>query len=374
MTCNKIIVYEEELKSFKYGLDQLGIFLRAYRSGNFRLAKSTSQSHPIVRSVAGDTRLKTLEKIEQFLSSRLLSMVEEFSDLPSVKDAWFFAFSLANPDFYDYFKGAYNAMKRGNQDGANRWKILIASSLQQIKLYKIDVLVRAHSSSELVINSKSTDEKTRLLNHFCSYVANHIRAKYRPNIFSVKRHRKQRDQSSAQARVNNISNTYSISTKYSEDLSGKKVLIFDDNKSSGATIREIARVLTERYPNIELYILALTKGRKPQQSMAEIDRKKEEEKRRLINNATTQLKEIYRAIELLPLSDFTAYYLQDSDLFLQAICQLVEVTDPVTIQNISLYVDCVFLDSVWFETPPEEDPEAFNLLLQDALALNQGRR
>lgn len=376
MNCYKIVSGRSALaltQSLKKHISQLDLFLDAYDKGEFRRARDILEANSpgsFLHDVAGESKITTIKKIDEFLSSRLTSMVDEFSDVPNVKGAWYFAFSLADPKHFDYFKDAYNSMKRGERDGADRWKILLALSLEKLVPYKIDVVVRAHSRSEIMIDRNSLEPKSQVLDRICTFIVSCTKAKYKPNVFSVKEHQSQRNQSSARERASNIANTYSIRDDFCENLAGKKVLIFDDNKTTGTTLKEMARAISQRYPNVEIYILTLTKGRKPRPSLVEIDRKKQHELDSLRKYANEQLMQIFGQIEQLDLYDYTHYYLEDSVSFVKVLCEFFEVTNPHTVKKVRQYVDSIFLDYVWFETPVEEDPPAFNKLLQNVLKLN----
>ena len=80
-----------------------------------------------------------------------------------------------------------------------------------------------------------------------------------PDLLIRKRHTKTQGHLSAKARFVNVKRAFELNEKYADKIKGKTIILIDDVYTTGATVRECAKVLTKAGVG-KVHVLTLAKS------------------------------------------------------------------------------------------------------------------
>lgn len=137
------------------------------------------------------------------------------------------------------------------------WNSVIKDNLTSLP--KIDYIVRALGHNEITIKHTALDTTGKLISENTS-------SEYIPDLLIKNSESKKSTSMGAQERKSEIKDKYSINKMHPsyEDLHGKTrtILIIDDVYTTGATMNEITRALSNEFSLVKIYIFSLVQTKK----------------------------------------------------------------------------------------------------------------
>ena len=123
---------------------------------------------------------------------------------------------------------------------------------QKLKSYDIIIPVPMSKKSKKIRGYNQTEIIAEM-------ISKNIGIKYIKNVLLKQKETKKQSSLNRKDRLNNVKNAYKINEKFCEYLSYKKIILFDDIYTTGATINECLKVIintTENLKSILVIILA----------------------------------------------------------------------------------------------------------------------
>jgi len=159
--------------------------------------------------------------------------------------------------YKDPIKEKIFGFKNKKDKEVSEWNSIIEDNITSLP--KVNYIVRALGHDEITIKNTSLDRTGKL-------ISEHMSAKYIPDILIKNSESKKSTTMGAQERKKEIRGKYSINKKHPEygNLHGKTrtILIIDDVYTTGATMNEITRVLSNEFSLIKIYIFSLVQTKK----------------------------------------------------------------------------------------------------------------
>jgi ATP-dependent DNA helicase RecQ len=159
--------------------------------------------------------------------------------------------------YKDPIKEKIFGFKNNKKKEVDEWNSIIEDNVSSLP--KINYIVRALGHNETIIENTSLDSTGQL-------ISEHTSAKYIPDLLIKNSATKKSTTMGAQERKEEIKGKYSINKMHQEyeDLQSENrtILIIDDVYTTGATMSEITRVLSNEFSFVKIYIFSLvqTKG------------------------------------------------------------------------------------------------------------------